>query len=245
MRYDDFVDAVEREAGRIGEAANRGAMTDPSPTCPAFTKRELVGHIGEFYGFWSHLICEGRGVEKTAYSELEDQDPSEWLSELGNLFVEQFRATTGEQAMWTWNEADQTVGFAARRACHELSIHRVDLELVSGPSSAVESSVAADGIDEVMFLANHGAAMGFGAFGSGETMHLHGTDVDDAEWMVHLDPDRVTATHEHGKGDLAIRATVSDLEMLLYQRPILGEVEYFGNKEVLATFHNAFTFNDE
>ena len=245
MEYDDFVDAVEREVDRIADAASRGAMTDPSPTCPAFTKRELVTHIGEFYGFWTHLVCEGRGVDKTPYSELDDQDPAVWLSDLGASMVGQFRSTSANQTMWTWNPDEQRVGFAARRACHELSIHRVDVELISGPSSPVEAHVAADGIDEVMFLANHGVAMGFGTLGSGESMHLHGTDVETAEWMVHIGPETMTVTHEHAKGDLAIRASVSDLEMLLYQRPTLGDVEYFGDKDVLAVFHQTFTFDDE
>jgi len=245
MEYAEFVDAIEREVDRIADAANRGAMTDPSPTCPAFTKRELISHIGEFVGLWTHLICEGRDVEKTPYSELGEQDPSTWLAGLGEAMVGQFRSTHADQAMWTWNPDEQRVGFAARRACHELSIHRVDIELISGASSAVEAHVAADGIDEVMFLAARGASMGYRPSGSGETMHLHGTDVDDAEWMIHLDPDNVTATHEHAKADLAIRASVSDLEMLLYQRPTLGAVDYFGDKKVIAVFHKAFTFDAE
>jgi hypothetical protein len=35
---------------------------------------------------------------------------------------------------------------------------------------------------------------------------------------------------------------VSDLEMLLYQRPPVGPVEQMGDKAVLDLFHREFTF---
>ncbi len=57
-----------------------------------------------------------------------------------------------------------------------------------------------------------------------------------------LDPDGVQVTREHAKGDLALKGGVSDLEMLLYQRPTVGAVERFGDDSVLETFHREFTF---
>ena len=47
---------------------------------------------------------------------------------------------------------------------------------------------------------------------------------------------------EHAKGDLALRGPVSDLEMVLYQRPTVGTVERFGDESVLGAFHRRFTF---
>ena len=245
MEYTEHVEAIEREVQRIEEAAAVGALTDPSPTCPAFTKRELVVHIGEFMGFWTHLLCEGTGRTKTPFSELDDQDPTRWLGDLGGHMLNEFALAASDQHMWTWHPDDQTAAFAARRACHELTIHRVDLEAVSGPAGPVEAAVAADGIDEVAFLAKQGLVMGYGNPGGGETLHLHGTDVESAEWLVHLGADDIVVTHEHAKADLAIRGSVSDLEMLLYQRPVLGTVEFFGDESVLDAFYNVFTFSDE
>jgi len=49
-------------------------------------------------------------------------------------------------------------------------------------------------------------------------------------------------TREHGKGDLAIRATASDLELILYGRPTLDEVVTFGDPAVLATWYRIFRF---
>ena len=49
-------------------------------------------------------------------------------------------------------------------------------------------------------------------------------------------------TREHAKGDLALKGAVSDLEMVLYQRPTVGEVQRFGDDAVLPAFHHVFTF---
>ena len=75
----------------------------------------------------------------------------------------------------------------------------------------------------------------------GETLHLHGTDRDD-EWLLTLDPDGLRVERRHAKADLALRGAVSDLELLLYQRPTLGEVERLGDERVLDAWQRVFTF---
>jgi hypothetical protein len=117
-------------------------------------------------------------------------------------------------------------------------VHRVDAELARADQQPVDGALAEDGIDEIfVMIANRGQA----PEGSGETLHLHGTDRD-AEWLLTFEPDRIDLRREHAKGDAAIRASVSDLEMLLYQRPTLGSVEQFGDDAVLARFYRTFEF---
>ena len=72
-------------------------------------------------------------------------------------------------------------------------------------------------------------------------MHLHGTDRGD-EWLLTLDPGGLQVERRHAKGDLALRGAVSDLELLLYQRPTLGDVERLGDERVLAAWQRVFTF---
>jgi hypothetical protein len=125
----------------------------------------------------------------------------------------------------------------ARRAAHELAVHRVDAQLARGAHTAIEPALAADGIDEVFALVQ---VRGDTA-GEGQTLHLHGTDRGD-EWLLTLSPSGLEVERAHGKGDLALRGAVSDLELVLYQRPPLGPVEHLGDDEVLAAWYRAFTF---
>ena len=74
------------------------------------------------------------------------------------------------------------------------------------------------------------------------TIHLHGTDLDDAEWLLRLDADGIVVEQVHAKGDLALRGSISDLELALYARPAAGELQRFGDEAALTTFQRAFTF---
>jgi len=55
-------------------------------------------------------------------------------------------------------------------------------------------------------------------------------------------PDGLQVRREHAQGDLALRGAVSDLELLLYDRPPIGPVERFGEQAVLNAWYRAFHF---
>ena len=77
---------------------------------------------------------------------------------------------------------------------------------------------------------------------SGETLHLHATDSGD-EWLLTLEPGRIEVAREHAKADLALRGAVSDLELVLYQRPPVAGVERFGDERVLDAWYREFKFD--
>ena len=144
-----------------------------------------------------------------------------------------------ELEVWTWTD-DHSTGFVARRAAHELAIHRYDAELAAGTPSPVEGELAVDGIEEIF------AMIPFRQRDDVDvdppvTVHLHATDRD-GEWLVALVGNGIDVIREHAKGDLAIRGTASDLELSLYGRPLLGEVQHFGDESVLDAWKQIFTF---
>ena len=106
-----------------------------------------------------------------------------------------------------------------------------------GSPERIEPALAADGIEEIFVMVDAWPASGRG---NGETLHLHSTEGD--EWLIAMNPDGLDVRREHAKGDLAIRGAVSDLELLLYNRPPIGEVERFGDDAVLDTWYRVFKF---
>lgn len=243
MDYDAQVDAVEREAAALVAAVGTGPIDAPVPTCPSWTVDDLAAHVGEFCGLWTHVLCEASGREKTPYSvAVGDEGRVAWLDALTRHLVSELRATSGDAPAWTWHEPDQTAGFVGRRCCHELTIHRADAQAARGPVDPIPAAVAIDGIEEILFLVSVGGPDGeAGGHGTGETLHLHGTD-NAAEWLLTLTPTGVDVAREHAKGDLELRGAVGDLELLLYQRPTAGEVQRFGDEAVLEAFYREFTF---
>ena len=74
------------------------------------------------------------------------------------------------------------------------------------------------------------------AFGDPATVHLHATDdVPDhaGEWMISV-ADEVTWSHDHGKGDVAVRGAASDLLLLAWGRldPAADAFEVFGDGDI-------------
>jgi uncharacterized protein (TIGR03083 family) len=234
------LDAVEREVDGLVAAVAAGPLDAPVPTCPDFTVDDLAQHVGSFCGFWTHVVCEGSGRPKTPFGDVGPEGRVEWLRALGGHLVSELRATPPDTVVWTWHPPDQSAAFVTRRVSHELAIHRVDAQLARGSADPIEPELAADGIEEVFVLLTRVDAGP--RDGRRRTLHLHGTDFEPSEWFITLEPDGVQVTREHAKGDLALKGTVSDLELLLYQRPTVGAVDRFGDESVLDAFHREFTF---
>lgn len=261
MDFAAHVDSAARDMDRLIASLAAGPTDVQVPTCPDFTVDALAEHVGRFCTTWTHAL-----VERTAPSEVRTSplvasgdsapdDPTdrvEWLRELSGRFLTTLAASTPDAPYWTWFAPDQTAGFIARRASHELAIHRVDMQLARGAADPIDRALAADGIEEIFMLQAYGAPFHPETrHGTGQTLHLHGTDDTpdrsgtdpvEAEWLVTLAPDGLHVSREHAKGDLALRGAVGDLELLLYQRPAQGEVQRFGDDAVLAQFYEEFTF---
>jgi uncharacterized protein (TIGR03083 family) len=239
MEYEDHVRAVRREADALVVALATGSLDAPVPSCPQWTVADLGEHVGTFAGWWSAVLAEGTGRPKRQGDMPAAVDERvEWCAAVLDHLVGELEATPPDTEIWTWIVEDDRATFAARRAAHELAIHRFDAQLARGTQQPIDASLAADGIDEIfVMVANRGAA----PHGAGTTLHLHPTDVD-AEWLVRLDDDRVHVTREHAKADAAVRGAVSDLELFLYRRPVVGEVEQFGDTAPFDAFYRSFEF---
>lgn len=241
MEHAARVDAAAVEIDAFVGALAAGPLDAPVPTCPDFTVDDLAQHVGAFCGFWTHILCEGTRRPKPPFDELGTEGRVEWFRSIGSHLVAELRATPPDTAVWTWFPADQSAGFVTRRVANELAIHRVDAQAARGKPGPVGAELAVDGIDEIFVLLTH-IEHGDPRPDRVHTLHLHGTDVEQSEWLITFGPDGIEVAHEHAKGDLALKASVSDLEMLLYQRPTAGDIQRFGDDAVLTEFHRVFTF---
>lgn len=247
LTYDEHVAAARREIGAMLVALRAGAMDAPVPTCPDWTVHDLTRHTGEFMGFWTHVLCEATSTTKTPFPDAPDLEDgvaamTGWFDDLAGHLLARLEATPPTTEVWTWVEDDKTAAFTARRVANELAVHRFDAQSARGALAPIDADLAADGIEEI-FVMTANWAQPEGAARAGESIHLHGTDEGrHDEWLVTMGADGLVITREHAKGDLAIRAGVSDLELLLYQRPTLGPVERFGDDSVLDAWYRTFRF---
>lgn len=247
MDYHEHVHAVERESSAIEAALRAGPLDVIVPTCPDWTLVDLASHLLQFSGLWTHVICEGTDRSKPPFTDPApgEQDPgwfADQFAEQAGHLVEMLRTTEPAARVWTWDPADQTTAFVARRAAHELAVHRFDVQSARSSPDPIDGALAVDGIDEIFAMVDAWRAGGAETGqGNGETLHLHASDPD-AEWTLTLAPDGLSVDREHRKADLALRGAASDLELVLYDRPPLATVDHLGDDSVLTAWLRGFHF---
>jgi uncharacterized protein (TIGR03083 family) len=223
-------DQLEAEAARVTTLLTGLSAEDwtrPLPTCPGWTVRKAVHHIGGAHR-WAKAMVDSRTFVPPRSLDLgrptnTDALPA-WLAAGAADLVGTFRATDGDTPMWSWGP-DEHVRFWSRRMLHETAIHRADLELALGRSVEYDAAVAVDGIDE--FLENLPNAVHFAdrikkLTGDGETLHFHATDEvvghGDPEWLITLEPGGFRWRRAHAKGAAAVRGEVGDLYLFAWGR---------------------------
>lgn len=225
-----------RAAGeRIAELAD-GHLKDPVPSMPGYDVGSLLLHTGGFCRWAAEAVRQGKEPD-VDWSDVGGDPVAFHRAEHGRL-VETLAAREPDEPTWAWGD-DQHVRFFHRRASQELAVHRWDVESAVGRASPIDPELAADGIDEILdefgpkrSEKRPGAAGMFD--GSGETIHLHATDVEHGgEWLLTAHPNRFEVVREHAKGDVAAKGTASDLLLFLWGRVTQRPLEVYGDASLL------------
>jgi len=114
---------------------------------------------------------------------------------------------------------------------NETVVHLWDARTAAGVTESIERNRAVDGIEE-FYVVSAGASKLFNRPFPQGSLHLHCTD-GPGEWTVNRGETELdlVLTHEHAKGDAAVRGSASDLLLWIWGRPG-GEVEIFGDQAV-------------
>ncbi len=235
MDRDDYLGAITTESAALADAAERAGLDAPVPSCPDWTVADLVAHIGEIQQ-WSRVTLEQRATERISRRTLPPAPPAadvlRWFREQTAALVGTLAATDAATPVWSWTD-DNTARFWFRRQANEAAVHRWDAQLAAGAAHAIDTALAADGVDESL------AMLPFRNLdllpGTGETVHLHCTDTD-GEWLVTLAVDGPAIERVHAKGDVAARGTASDLDLFVWGRIEASAFEVFGDTRLLERF---------
>ena len=218
-----------------GRALAEAAQTDlalPVPCCPEWDVSALLRHLGGVHRFWG-TIAEKRLDDPERVGEIRipgpDDELLEWFREGVEWLTDVLWNAEPGTAVWTWSKR-KDIGFIQRRMAHETAIHRWDAQSASGLEEPLEQLLAVDGIDEMFdtFVPAQGAPI----TGSGETILLFESDAD-VEWPLLLTREGLELTRDIDSPDVEVRATASDLLLLLWGRVPVEDVEVVGDSALL------------
>jgi uncharacterized protein (TIGR03083 family) len=241
---DRWYDEITGSTATLAQLIDGADLTRPVPTCPEWTMRQLITHVGRAHR-WATTIVTTRSAVPIPFREVPDgrlpEDPREhadWLR-TGAAGVIGAVGAAGDAQVWT-HPGPGPAWYWARRMAHETAVHRADGQIALGQRPQIDPVTAADGIDEWLgFLAEPDNGEGRASLAGlqGKVLHVHVTDpgVVGGEWMIRPAAGGVTVEAGHGKGDVAVRGPASDLLLVLMRRLPPGDpaVEVLGDAAVL------------
>lgn len=217
--------ALVRQNRLLSDVTRVADPAAPVPTCPGWSVRKLVAHVGRG-DRWAAEIVE-RQVPVDIRSVRDGRPPEEpdlaaaWLTDSPRLLIDSVAAVGPEVPVWTFL-GPRPAAWWIRRRLHEVVVHHADAALALGVPFVVEPEVAADGVAEFLdLLSAREGAEGAPALEPGVALHLHATDPglgEAGEWLVRGTGPRIGWEHGHGKGDVAVRGRAADLLLALLRR---------------------------
>jgi uncharacterized protein (TIGR03083 family) len=244
-----LIEALRREGELMALAA---AQTDPDtavPTCPEWTVRDLVRHMGGVHRWATGYVADRRTeVRASGLDEVVGTWPADaalvgWLREGCTALADALASAPDDLECWTFLPAPSPRAMWARRQAHETAIHRVDAQLAAHTAlSPFEADFAADGIDELLtcFVPRRSIKRHADV---ASTLVVDCTD-HEAAWVLRLGPeDEHVSTAPAppgggggGDGDCAVRGAAADLYPALWNRTSPEGTVVAGDEPVLDLF---------
>ncbi len=237
METTSLLDALRREAADVAVAA-RIDLNAAVPNCPGWTVAELVRHTGRAHRWGLTNVRAASPDSQTKGDDIvfpPDAELPTWI-EAGAAELATTIAADPDRPCWSFAPHQRTAAFWARRAAQETLVHRWDAEIAVGlVPGQLDGETALDGIEEFFGVFIPLVMRRSGKVVPEGTLHLHRTD-GDGEWMLQQGSDGgLSVTREHGKGDAAVRASASDLLLLLWGRlePDAPALQVFGDRSIV------------
>lgn len=215
------------------------AGADPDvtvPTCPEWTLRVLVGHVGQAQRWAADIVRSG----PSPVPDPTDADPGsvadwpDWLRTGADELTDAVLAA-GDRPVWTFF-GDRPAVFWLRRMVHDLVVHHADAAATTGAPFGVSPALAGDAISEWLEVLCHPATLdlrpGFEKLrGTGQTLQLR-PDTGPG-WLITRVPDGVRWARATTDADVTLSGPVQDLVLVLTRRAPVDRVTVAGDRDLV------------
>jgi len=237
----DFRAALLDQTRVFGDLIRSTDPSTPVATCPGWTLKQLFVHVGRGNRWAAQIIADRRTSELDPRQVRDGKPPDDpdaaidWLNEGAQLLIDAVDVV-GSERVWTFI-GPRPAGWWIRRRLHEMAVHHADAALAVGVEFDPEPELAADGVSEWIELMTVQANRQSPPVDRGRTLHLHATDDGlgpTGEWTIVNDDDGVSWSHNHAKGDVAVRGPARDLLLAITRRRMATDLglDMFGDSAV-------------
>lgn len=232
----DAAVAVPAVAAATGRFAAMLAGADPGlqvPTCPGWTVRDLVTHLGNVH-MWAEQIV--RANDPNTAEERPGEDLAGWYTERARRLCRTLAEVDPARETWNFVGVNTVARFWPRRQLHETTMHTVDLEIALGTIPVIDPRIAADGIAETFeVFAPRMSQRGAGA-DLRAPVRLEATDAGESWTLLPVEGAAPVLIEDAGATDAVvgtIRGPAGDLLTTLWKRTPPDRLDLTGDRAVL------------
>jgi len=174
----DWVALLRAHTERFGDLVRDAELDAPVRSCPGWSLRDLVVHLGGVHRWAAHAVVAG---SPDLRPEPPDDDSraglTAWYRRHASLLVDVLTSTAPDAPAWTLDDRDPTATFWRRRQVHETAMHVWDAEDALDQVRPMDPSLAWDGVLEVRDVMYPRQVRLGRVLPLTHTIHLAGTDV--------------------------------------------------------------------
>ncbi|MEV8541037.1 maleylpyruvate isomerase family mycothiol-dependent enzyme [Streptomyces sp. NPDC051572] len=147
----------ERSVAFRAAVASAPSLDAQVPTCPEWTLRDLVQHLGGVQRRWAGTVAVGPADARRDVTVPEG--PQEraallaWSADSTEQLLGALREFGPDRGCWTWwggSQSPQTSGAVARHQVQEAMVHAYDAQIALGAPQPLLGEAALDGVDEFL-----------------------------------------------------------------------------------------------
>jgi uncharacterized protein (TIGR03083 family) len=153
---DELGDGIGAAATVLRANAGAAGLDAPVPTCPGWTVRDLVAHVGVVHRYATRVVSGGR-PDVTEAPAAADDDLLGWFDDGATALLQALADAPDDlDAPVFLENAPAPRRYWVRRQCHETSVHAVDalaarLGRAPRPEETwLRPALALDGVDELL-----------------------------------------------------------------------------------------------
>jgi uncharacterized protein (TIGR03083 family) len=219
------------QSRRLSDVVATSDLDTRVPTTPKWAVRDLAHHIGTEQWYWSENVRAKNPDERSGGSLTPlppDSDLMAWLGWCTYSLLSALREAGPDAPCWAWwpDPTPHTAGAVARHQAQEVAVHRWDAEGSVGSSQPLPPDLATDGVPEfieVMVGSDVTALRGAVTLAATDTGHT---------WQVGATAEGAAAPSAR---TAELRATASDLVLMLYRRLPVPDVDVNGDPILVAS----------
>jgi uncharacterized protein (TIGR03083 family) len=204
----------------------------PIPTCPDWTMRQLIRHVGRAHRWAAHIISTRGDVTLDPRTVPDGRPPDEpegaraWLLACPQVLFDAVADVGGADAAVATFDGPRPARWWIRRLLHESTVHRADAVLAVDEQYELAPDMAADGIDEWLGRLAERPWPRDPPIGDGRGVALIATDID-LSWSI-LGRGKTLQLHRNSTDSLEgvqLAGRAIDLFLALFRRCNVKDTE--------------------